>query len=189
MEYYFGILNRTFLIFITPNMIAGGFVHGIMAAWPYQPDYWFEPMIYAKEMFIKKYEQIDPESETFAQLAPFNFQYARSDVTNSYFDPSHKWGMGSVAHSGKLYIEFISDKTREFILLGLQQGHEILNHLRTRNIDELNSQTDTELSNLLLEIYKQPKNRDLWIKLTTLFIQRGETAQAFYCYLQVKRLT
>jgi hypothetical protein len=157
MEYYLGILNRTYQIFVTPNIIAGAFVNSIMAAPIGLKNYWFVPSIYTNKRLTKKYEQVPPDSEQFKKMSPmFNFQYRRSEIQRYWYDPSIKWGMETVAHSGKLYLQLEAGRKREFILLGLQQGKEILDQLQQyRNFDEI-SYGNVEIHETLRQAYEQP---------------------------------
>jgi hypothetical protein len=190
MEYYLGILNRTYQIFVTPNVIAGGFVHGVMAAPPGLLSYWFVPTRYARQRLVEKYEQLSPESEDFKNVSRFfNFQYPRTEIREYWYSPTIKWGMGTVAHSGKLYIRLASGKKREFILLGLQQGKEILQHLQQGyNSNRANDFAETH--ELLKRVYEQPENLEAWINLAELFHAQDEKAQEHYCrvYIQMERI-
>lgn len=181
MEYYLGILNRTYQIFVTPNVIAGGFVNGIIAAPPRLLSYWFVPSRYARQRFVEKYEQLSPESEDFKNVSRFfNFQYPRTEIQKIWYSPTLKWGMGTVAHSGKLYIRLASGRKREFILLGLQQGKEILQHLQQGYNPNLENDF-SETHKLLKQVYEQPLNLETWINLAELFHSQGEKAQEHYC--------
>ena len=188
MEYYLGILNRTYRVFYTPDIVAGAYVRGIMAAPVIIPPKWFEPETWINHRLDKKYQSIDPESTAFLRKTPYNFQYHKADITNSWYDPSKKWGMGSVSHSGKLYLTINSNKTREFILLGLQQGKDILRRHHSRRESDNFQDDDPALNELLAQVYAAPSNRPLWISLAKHFERKGETAQSFYCYTQISRL-
>ncbi len=41
------------------------------------------------------------------------------------YTPESKWGMGPIPHSGKLYLRTRAGKSREFILLGRQNGEAV----------------------------------------------------------------
>jgi hypothetical protein len=188
MEYYLGILNRTYQIFVTPNIIAGGFVNGVIAAPPGLLSYWFVPSRYARQKIVEKYEQLSPESEDFKRRSQFfNFQYPRTEIEEAWYDPTLKWGMGTVAHSGKLNIRLASGRKREFILLGLQQGREILQHLQqgynpSRTIDF------SEIHQCMKQIYEEPESLQVWMNLADLFHTQGEKAQERYCRFYIGML-
>jgi hypothetical protein len=189
MEYYLGMLNRTYQIFVTPTIIAGAFVTSIMAAPLVLPRYWFVPTNYVNKKRIQKYESISAESDEFMRFSPFfNFQYARAEIHELEYDPTLKWGMGTVAHSGKLYIELDRGRKREFILLGLQQGKEILHHLQPEPIIETLTNHQREIHSLLESAYSQPDNLDTWARLAELFSIQGEQAQAAYCRARLQNL-
>lgn len=189
MEYYLGILNRTYQIFVTPTMIAGAFVNSVMAAPPGLVDDWFVPSIYAQKNLVEKYEEISPYSENFKdQSRFFNFQYQKVDIKKAWYDPTMKWGMGTVAHSGKLNIRLASGRKREFILLGLQQGKEILQHLLSGNSDNSVSNDFSQVHKLLKQVYEQPQNLEIWMMLAELFHAQGEKAQAHYCRIYIQML-
>jgi hypothetical protein len=189
MEYYLGILNRTYQVFVTPTTIVGAFVTSVMAAPIGLPRYWFVPSNYANKKRLEKYKQISPESEDFKSYSPlFNFQYLRAEVRRFWYDTTIKWGMGTVAHSGKLYMELLSGRKREFILLGLQQGKEILQHLQREQGFGATSNDYSEIHATLKRVYEKPGNLETWVKLTELFSAQGEQAQEAYCRAYIQRL-
>ena len=186
MEYYLGILNRTYQIFVTPTIIAGGFVNGMIAAPPGLLGYWFVPSRYARKNLVEKYKEVSPYSEDFKSKSPFfNFQYQRSEIQKVWYVPTLKWGMGTVAHSGKLYVKLASGRKREFILLGLQHGKEIVQHLMPDHSDP-DSSDSSDVHALLKQVYELPLDIEAWARLKELFHAQGERAQEYYCraYLQ-----
>jgi hypothetical protein len=167
--------------FVTPSTIAGAFVNGVISAPMSLPSYWFVPSVYTRKRLVEKYEQLSPESEDFkSQSRLFNFQYLRTEIQESWYSPTLKWGMGTVAHSGKLNIKLASGRKREFILLGLQQGKEILQHLQ-QGYNPNTASDFSEQHRLLRQTYEQPQNLETWIKLAELFHVQGEKAQEHYC--------
>lgn len=182
MEYYLGILNRTYQVFVTPTTIAGAFVNSVIAAPPGLIGYWFVPWAYARKKLVEKYEDVSPYSEDFKSKSPFfNFQYQRAEIQKAWYVPTKKWGMGTVAHSGKLYIKLASGRKREFILLGLQQGQEILQNLVQGHNNGAAPRDFSEVHNLLSQAYQQPQNLEIWVRLAELFHTQGEKAQEHYC--------
>lgn len=182
MEYYLGILNRTYQIFVTPTVIAGGLVKNLTAAPPYLPPSWFDPLRYTRKRLVNKYQHLSPESPEFKRQALFNFQYSRGEIQKAWYDPTLKWGMGTIAHSGKLNIQLTSGKKREFILLGLQQGQEILQHLQEGYNSSHGPRDFSEIHQLIEQVYEYPDNFIVWTKLTELFHNQGEYAQEHYCH-------
>jgi hypothetical protein len=188
MEYYLGILNRTYQIFVTPTMITGGFVNSMIASPPGLLDYWFVPSRYARKNLIEIYEEISPYSEDFKSKSPFfNFQYQKAEIQKAWYVPTLKWGMGTVAHSGKLYIKLASGRKREFILLGLQQGKEILQNLLPSH-SSTGSSDSLEVHTLLKQVYEQPQNLEAWMALNEIFHTQGEKAQEYYCHAYIQAL-
>jgi len=189
MEYYLGILNRTYQVFVTPTTIAGAFVTSIMPAPIGLPTYWFVLSKYANKRRMEQYEQISPESEDFKRFSPlFNFQYRRAEIRRFWYDPTLKWGMGTVAHSGKLYMELSNDRKRELILLGLQQGKEILQHLQNEHNSAENSSRYSEIHATLKQVYEKQDSLEIWLKLADLFSAQGEKAQETYCRAHIQNL-
>ena len=189
MEYYLGILNRTYQVFVTPTTIAGAFVNSVMPAPAGLQNFWFVPSRYARKSLVETYEEISPYSEDFKSQSPFfNFQYQRAEIQKAWYDPTIKWGMGTVAHSGKLNMKLASGKKREFILLGLQQGKEILQHLVPGHNDGVPSTGLSEVHALLRQVYKQPQNLEIWMRLVELFNVQGEKAQEYYCRAFIQTL-
>ncbi len=54
-----------------------------------------------------------------------SFFIAREDIAAVDYTPESKWGMGPITHSGKLYVRTRAGKSREFILLGRQDGEAV----------------------------------------------------------------
>lgn len=188
MEYYLGIFNRTYQIFVTPTMIAGGFVNSMIAAPPGLLGYWFAPSRYARKNLVEKYEEISAYSEDFKSKSPFfNFQYQKAEIQKAWYVPTLKWGMGTVAHSGKLYIKLASGRKRELILLGLQQGNEILQHLVPSH-SNIGLSDSLEVHALLKQVYEQPQNLEAWMMLKEFFHAQGEKAQEYYCHSYIQTL-
>jgi hypothetical protein len=182
MEYYLGILNHTYQIFVTPEVIAGGFVNGLAAAPMRLPKNWFVPERWAKKKWLEKYEKVSPASRNFMRFNPRrNFQYRREDIRRFWYSPTTKWGMGTVAHSGKLYLELCNRKKREFILLGLQQGKEYIEYLQSGHTSRATFDAYAEVHPLLNKAYGQAEDLETWLNLAELFSTLGEEAQALYC--------
>jgi len=116
MEYYFLILNRSFLVFTYPEGLYSWKFRGLVSS--------------LTPLFFKPFEDIlsDPElipgSNEFKEMMEESgsFWIPRNEIATAEFVPALKWGMGPVPHSGKLYVRTTSGKSREFILLGSQDG-------------------------------------------------------------------
>lgn len=182
MEYYLGILNRTYRIYITPTVIAGGVVQNITASPGTLIERWFEPTAYVYPFQFNQYDRFSPLSDEFIKVSPqHNFRYPRTQILECRYDPTTKWGMGNVAHSGKLYLKLANGKKREFILLGLQQGFELLELMQKGRISEETAQKYSEIHQLLDQLSVNQFNTQLWLRLSDRFASLGEKAQEKYC--------
>ena len=133
MEYYNLILNRSFAVFVTKQMICGAKVIGVAAA-PIRSysNYalaWHDPRNFITEKTIRQYEGIAPESPGFLAVDKANFQIKCSDVTEIKFIAKKKASMGAIPHTGSLYIKTSDGKKREFIILADQDGEGILHRI------------------------------------------------------------
>jgi hypothetical protein len=139
MEYYWLILNRTFLVLITDNELIGIKVHGSIAAessdalvnlLPLTIDGDLQnPYSYISAKYIERIKDIDLKSRDFLEANDSNFRISRSDIVETTYDKSKKWGMGYYPHDGKVYVKRRDDKKREFIILGAQSGQDIKSRL------------------------------------------------------------
>lgn len=119
MEYYFLILNRSFLVFTYPEGLYGWKFSGLVST--------------LTPLFFKPFEDMlsDPElipgSNEFKEIMKESgsFWFPRNEIAAADFVPGLKWGMGTVPHSGKLYVRTTAGKSREFILLGSQDGDAV----------------------------------------------------------------
>ena len=133
MEYYLLMLNRSFEITITPLMICGAFVQGIISA--------TAPSVGAARLSNDATELVNSRrlsdcraqqagSRAYLALHRFNFTIPHSNVALVRFNPKSKWGMGPVPHSGRIHVEVRDGTSRELILLGKQDGHALLHTVR-----------------------------------------------------------
>ena len=139
MEYYWLILNRTFLILITNKELIGIKVRGpigveshnqLVNLLPLAIDGDLNnPYSYISMKYIERIKNTDLRSSDFLRVNNSNFTINRSDIVDATYDKSKKWGMGYYPHDGKVYIKTKDHKTREFIILGSQSGQEIKNRL------------------------------------------------------------
>lgn len=126
MEYHAVIPNRTFVVTVTSTQICGARVRGLLAS-PDEPDpESHEPDLHATAPLV---DGIDIASEAYYRLDESNFQISLSELERVRFDPTPKRGMGTMRHSGTLHLELNSGVTREFALLGTQDGKTICERL------------------------------------------------------------
>ena len=123
MQYYALILNRTFVVFTSPEGIYGWKVMGPVAAVA-GVSRCFEPF----QKMLDDPAQM-PSQEEVQKLSNDRggFFIARSSITGVEFNPKRKRGMGGIPDSGRLEVKHISGKNPEFILLGKVDG-EALRH-------------------------------------------------------------
>jgi hypothetical protein len=139
MEYYWLILNRTFLVLTTDTELIGIKVHGpigvessdaLVNLLPLTVDGDLQnPYSYISAKYIEKIKDIDLKSNDFLRANGSNFRINKSDIVEISYDKSKKWGMGYYPHDGKVYVKTRDDKKREFIILGAQSGQDIKNRL------------------------------------------------------------
>jgi hypothetical protein len=138
MEYYMLLLNRTYLILITPDKIIGILGNGLISLetsgdplsnkiaskFAVRGDL-RNPHAYLKEKYIREVENVNLSDQSILRKHRANFIIQKSDIIDSWHDPTKKWGMGYYPHDGKVYIKKRKSRTREFIILGSQSGEDI----------------------------------------------------------------
>lgn len=112
MEFFWIILNRTFVVFAAREGL-----YGWKAAGPVTNSNrkYFEPL---QEMLEDKEFMRDlPLIQKLAGLAD-GFFVQQSEIASVTSDDDSQWGMGGIAHSGHVRVRLNSGKSRKFILLG-----------------------------------------------------------------------
>lgn len=131
MEYFLGILNRTYLVSSFENGIGGARVFGVMGNPGYMsPETAANPQTYVNQALLKQYENLSFDSSNFLAIDSANFFYPKQDVVSISIDMTPKWGMGNVRYSGRIVIGLRDGKKREFILLGSQDVHHVVDVLK-----------------------------------------------------------
>jgi hypothetical protein len=125
MEYYFGILNRTFLILLTDSFLLGLKVNGVVGTG--LPGDLNDRFSYTNDSYVDAFLDEDIYGASILSVNKANFKINKTDIIEVNYDPRKKWGMGPYPHDGKIYIKTNDEKTREFIILGDQSGDEIKN--------------------------------------------------------------
>ncbi|MFI0491151.1 hypothetical protein [Flavobacterium sp.] len=145
MEYYFLILNRTFLIIKTNGFLIGIQGNGlvsveggsnyltreIVSTMAIKGDL-TNPHSYLKNSYLEKVENVDLLDGSLKLLNKTNFLIKTSDIKDAQYNPNKKWGMGYYPHDGRVTIETFENKKREFIILGNQSGQDISNWILTK---------------------------------------------------------
>jgi hypothetical protein len=119
MEYYWLILNRSFLVFIASDGLYGWKFEGAVDA---SNTSYFEP--YAAMLHDPEFRKSPAALSKLARQRG-SFYIPRNLVLSAEYDPAHKWGMGPIPHSGKLRLRLANGRTREFILMGSVDGDSI----------------------------------------------------------------
>jgi hypothetical protein len=112
MEFYWLILNRTFLVFVSPDGIFGWKACGPVTNANRR---YFEPLQAMVE--DREFMRDLPAIRKLAHL-PGGFYIPRSEVALIASDDRNQWGMGGIPHSGHILVHHTSGKTNSFILLG-----------------------------------------------------------------------
>jgi hypothetical protein len=123
MEFYWLILNRTFVVFVAPDGL-----YGWKAAGPVTNSNrrYFEPL---QEMVEDKELMRDfPAIRKLAGLTG-GFFIGNSELASVMADSSGQWGMGGIAHSGHVHVRLNSGKSRTFILLGEIIPEQVRDHI------------------------------------------------------------
>ena len=146
MEYYNLILNRTFLVLLTKDSIVGLKGNGLISiegggdiltknvtrSLAVRGDL-TNPYSYLKDKYIRGVENENLfDKEALLKSNKSNFIIERTTIKSVYYDPRKKWRMGYYPHDGKVYIETVDNKKREFIILGSQSGQNIATYLSTK---------------------------------------------------------
>jgi hypothetical protein len=123
MEYYWLILNRTFVVFIAPEGLYGWKARGPVTNIDrtfYEP---YQEMM-KDDVFMRDRHAI----ETLLRLRG-GFFIERSAIASVDYNERQKWGMGGIPYSGRINVKLADRKTREFILLGFALGDELINQM------------------------------------------------------------
>lgn len=130
MQYYFGIMNRTYLVFVNKSLLCGAKVKGLISA-PRAPDArWKDPRFYVSPKMASKYATMDLASAEFLSGCRANFRIVRSEIRDVEFSQTPKWGMATVPYSGRIFLRMKGGESIELILLGNQDGPRICARLQ-----------------------------------------------------------
>jgi hypothetical protein len=146
MEYYLLILNRSFEVTVTSESLSAAYLRGVIASpnpeigvggevWRARKTGQSAALFHPDA--VASARKHDPGSPAYLALHRTNFTVARSQILQLNFDPRKKWGMGWVPHSGRIQVA-LSDRTRrEFILLGDQNGCDLISKASALGYDVL----------------------------------------------------
>lgn len=145
MEYYYLILNRTFLVIKTKGFLIGIQGNGLVSV-EGGNDFLTQlitysiaikgdltnPRSYLKEKYLKKAANLNLIDGSIIEANKTNFLIKLSDIKSAIYNPSKKFGMGYYPHDGRVIMETFDNKKREFIILGNQSGESIANLITTK---------------------------------------------------------
>jgi hypothetical protein len=145
MEYYFLILNRTFLVIKTKDYLIGiqgnglvsvegginGLTRQITSNIAIKGDL-TNPYSYLKNKYLEKIIDLDLLDGSIIEVNKTNFLIRTSDLKSAVYNPAKKFGMGPYPHDGRVTIKIHENKSREFIILGNQSGANIANFMTAK---------------------------------------------------------
>jgi len=142
MEYYFLILNRTFLIIKTKDFLIGIQGNGLVSVEGVKDTLTRQitsnlaikgdltnPYSYLKNKHLEKIADLDLIDGSILEVNKTNFLIKTSDIKSATYNPAKKFGMGPYPHDGRVTIETYDNNKREFIILGNQSGESIANFI------------------------------------------------------------
>jgi len=145
MEYFYLILNRTFLVIKTKGYLIGIQGNGLVSVeggkdiltrqittnMAIKGDL-TNPYSYLKNKYLEKITDLNLIDGSIVEANKTNFLIKLSDIKSANYNPSKKFGMGPYPHDGRVVIETFDNKKREFIILGNQSGKNIANLITTK---------------------------------------------------------
>jgi hypothetical protein len=145
MEYYFLLLNRTFLIIKAKGFLIGIQGNGLVSVEGGSNILTREitstmaikgnltnPYSYIKNKYLEKVADLNLVDGSIIEANKTNFLIKLSDIKSANYNPAKKFGMGPYPHDGRVTIETYHDKKREFIILGNQSGESIAKLITTK---------------------------------------------------------
>jgi len=138
MEYYYLILNRTYLVIKERGYLIGIQGNGIVSAQG-GGDLLTEivtsslsingdlanPYSYLKNKYLQKIADLNLLDGSIVAANSTNFLIRTIDIKSVVYNRKKKWGMGDYPHDGRVTVETYDNRKREFIILGAQSGKDI----------------------------------------------------------------
>ncbi len=145
MEYYYFILNRTYLVIKAKGFLIGIQGNGqvsveggkdiltrqITSHMAIKGDL-TNPHSYLKNKYLEKVADLNLLDGSIIDANKTNFLIKLTDITSSVYNPAKKFGMGPYPHDGRVTIETNANQKREFIILGNQSGEHIATFITTQ---------------------------------------------------------
>lgn len=145
MEYYYLILNRTFLVIKSKGLLIGIQGNGLVSVEGGKDILTREitsnmaikgdltnPYSYLKNKYLEKIADLNLTDGSIVEANKSNFLIKLSDIKSAIYNPSKKFGMGPYPHDGRVTIETYDNNKREFIILGNQSGEHIAHLITTK---------------------------------------------------------
>jgi len=145
MEYYFLILNRTYLVIKSNGYLIGIQANGLVAVEAGTGDLiqlatsklaiaddLSNPYSYLKDSYLEKIVDLNLIDGSIVKSNKSNFLIKLIDIKSAVYNPSKKFGMGPYPHDGRVTIKTYDNKTREFIILGDQSGRNIVDFINRK---------------------------------------------------------
>jgi hypothetical protein len=129
MEYCYGMLNRIYLVFVTQDTLVGLRVRGPISAPMLVTQQHYNPYFYPRPRKIEKYTHANLESSSLLKIWSANFQIPKRNIARLEFTAEPKWGMGLLPYSCRIILHLQNGSKRELILLGTQDGQNVLSKL------------------------------------------------------------
>ncbi len=145
MEYYGLIMNRTLLVLLLGDHLAGLQVNGMVAVeggrdlitraatgkMAIKNDL-ENPYAYINSARFEKLKPYDVLSDEIIDLDKANFRIPYVSIKQVAHDPKKKWGMGHYPHDGKINITTVANRKKELIPLGSQSGNAIARWIKEK---------------------------------------------------------
>lgn len=112
MEFYWLILNRTYIVLIAPEGLYGWKAEG--------------PVTNGNRRYFEPYQQMLEDGELMRDLAAIQklsalrggFFWRAAEIASVSADDHNQWGMGGIVHSGHVRVRLMAGGSKNFIILG-----------------------------------------------------------------------
>ena len=135
MEYYYLVFNRTFLVLLTRDYLIGIQGNGLISTLSIQGNL-DNPSAYILSSYLDKMNDVELLDGSIIKANKVNFMIKKADIKNVYHNPEKKYGMGPYPHDGRVIVETIDNKKREFIILGNQYGQDVVDWILANENDD-----------------------------------------------------
>jgi hypothetical protein len=112
MEYYWYVMNRVYLVFISSEGLYGWQAQGPATSANRSQLATYQRMLGDVE-FMRNRTAIEELSRL-----PGGFFLSRSEIASIETDDRREWGMAGIQHTGRVHVHLVTGEKREFIILG-----------------------------------------------------------------------